>query len=99
MPPLASPARSPCSSTARRSRGPSAPPPPPAPTRPPPPGQPGPVALLFHSTALSGTVGPATTPRLYSTAQYLPSQRESADPEDVSASVEALAQASKPVIL
>ena len=61
-------------------------------------GQPGPVALLFHSTALAGSVGPETTPRLYSTAGYL-SGRHGADAEDVSAAVEALAAASKPVIL
>ena len=62
-------------------------------------GQPGPVALLFHSTALAGTVGPETHPRLYSTAPYLPAQRESADPDDVSAAVEALARAVRPVIV
>lgn len=34
-------------------------------------GQPGPVAVLFHSTSLIGTVGPESIPRLYSTAEYL----------------------------
>jgi acetolactate synthase-1/2/3 large subunit len=61
-------------------------------------GQPGPVALLFHSTALAGSVGPETTPRLYSTADYLP-ERHGADPDAVAAAIEALAAASKPVIL
>ncbi len=62
-------------------------------------GQPGPVALLFHSAALAGSVGPQTTPRLYATEQYLPSQRETANADDVAAAVEALARASRPVIL
>ncbi len=62
-------------------------------------GQPGPVALLFHSAALSATVGPDTTPRLYATEHYLPSQRETADPGDISDAVQALARASKPVIV
>jgi acetolactate synthase-1/2/3 large subunit len=61
-------------------------------------GQPGPVALLFHSAALAATVGPDTTPRLYSTAGYLP-QRQGANAQDVAAAIEALAQASRPVIL
>ncbi len=62
-------------------------------------GQPGPVALLFHSAAPSATVGPDTTPRLYATKQYLSSQRQSATTDDVSAAVETLAGASKPVII
>jgi acetolactate synthase-1/2/3 large subunit len=62
-------------------------------------GQPGPVALLFHSAALSATVGPATTPRLYATEQYLPSERAGANADDVEAAVEALAAASRPVII
>jgi len=61
-------------------------------------GQPGPVALLFHSAALAGSVGPDTTPRLYATEQYLP-ERHGADLADVGAAIEALADASKPVIL
>jgi acetolactate synthase-1/2/3 large subunit len=62
-------------------------------------GQPGPVALLFHSAALSATVGPSTTPRLYATGQYLPPERPVADPEAVDAAIEALAAASRPVII
>jgi len=62
-------------------------------------GQPGPVALLFHSAALAATVGPDTVPRLYSTEGYLPPERQGANSDDVEAAVEALAAASKPVIL
>src|SRR5436190_24208633 len=36
-------------------------------------GQPGPVAVLYHSAALTQNVGPNTTPRLYDTTAYLPS--------------------------
>lgn len=62
-------------------------------------GQPGPVALLFHSAALSATVGPATAPRLYATQQYLPPERPGADPDAVDAALEALASTSRPVII
>ena len=34
-------------------------------------GTPGPVAVLYHSSALSQTVGPDSTPRLYATPHYL----------------------------
>ena len=34
-------------------------------------GQPGPVAVLYHSAALEQTVGPETSPRLYATSAYL----------------------------
>jgi acetolactate synthase-1/2/3 large subunit len=61
-------------------------------------GQPGPVALLFHSAALAASVGPETTPRLYATEQYLP-ERHEADAASIDAAIEALAGASRPVIL
>lgn len=60
-------------------------------------GQPGPVAVMFHSAALTGTVGPGSVPRLYATAGYLPRPAEVAP--DVTALAEALRRAEFPVLL
>jgi acetolactate synthase I/II/III large subunit len=60
-------------------------------------GQPGPVAVLFHSAALTGTVGPDSVPRLYSSSGYL-SKSMTAKP-DVSGVVEELRSAQRPVLL
>jgi acetolactate synthase I/II/III large subunit len=60
-------------------------------------GQPGPVAVLFHSRALTGTVGPDSVPRLYATEGYLP-QNALREP-DMSAVAAALTSASSPVLL
>jgi acetolactate synthase I/II/III large subunit len=60
-------------------------------------GQPGPVAVLFHSAALTGQVGPGSVPRLYATSGYLPTVTE-AKP-DVSALADALRGAQAPVLL
>jgi acetolactate synthase-1/2/3 large subunit len=60
-------------------------------------GQPGPVAVLFHSAALVGNVGPDSVPRLYATSGYLP-QAAVATP-NVSALAEALRTAEFPVLV
>lgn len=62
-------------------------------------GQPGPVAVLYHSTALAGTVGPETTPRLYSTDAYLGRGNRGDDDTAIEAAVEALAGAARPAII
>ena len=62
-------------------------------------GQPGPVAVLYHSGALAETVGPDSTPRLYATEAYLPSERAAASPAQVEAAVRRLARAARPVII
>ena len=61
--------------------------------------QPGPVAVLYHSSALAQKVGPATRPRLYSTAAYLPAERRAASEEQVEAAVAKLGAAARPVII
>jgi acetolactate synthase I/II/III large subunit len=61
-------------------------------------GQPGPVALLFHSQALRGKVDPNAHPRLYPTARYLP-QRAGADPAAVNRACLELAKAERPIIV
>ncbi|HEX3789875.1 MAG TPA: thiamine pyrophosphate-binding protein [Pseudonocardiaceae bacterium] len=60
-------------------------------------GQPGPVAVLFHSEALTGTVGPNSVPRLYASSSYL-TTRPAAKPE-VGALAEDLRTAQRPVLL
>ena len=62
-------------------------------------GQPGPVAVLYHSAALGQSVGPQTTPRLYSTGAYLAPERPSAEEDRVDAAMEQLAAAVRPVII
>jgi acetolactate synthase-1/2/3 large subunit len=60
-------------------------------------GQPGPVAVLFHSAALTGTVGPDSVPRLYSSSGYLAATRSAAP--DVTDLADELRTAQRPVLL
>jgi acetolactate synthase I/II/III large subunit len=62
-------------------------------------GEPGPVAVLYHSAALRATVGPESKPKLYQTEPYLELRRPSASDGDVSDAFEILAEAERPVIL
>ncbi len=62
-------------------------------------GQPGPVAVLYHSAALAASVGPETSPRLYATSPYLAESRGSAPLERVDAAAAALRSAARPVII
>lgn len=61
-------------------------------------GQPGPVAVILHSTALAGTVGPDSRPFLYRSESYVRTLAGTAAP-DVSALTEALRTAERPVIV
>jgi acetolactate synthase-1/2/3 large subunit len=62
-------------------------------------GDPGPVAVVFHSTALRGSVGPASVPRIYETPAYLLGRSRSFDPEAIGRAAEALTAAARPVIV
>jgi acetolactate synthase-1/2/3 large subunit len=62
-------------------------------------GQPGPVAVLYHTAALTARVGPNTTPHLYSTGPYVHSERQGAVPARVDAAVETLRRAERPVVI
>jgi acetolactate synthase-1/2/3 large subunit len=62
-------------------------------------GERGPVALLYHSAALGGSVGPDSEPRLYSTQPYLPTPPPSADPVLVDAAARSLLAARSPVVI
>ena len=61
-------------------------------------GERGPVAVIYHSVALFGTVGPDSRPTLYPTPRYLPA-RSHGDQAHVRAAAAALAGAQKPVII
>jgi acetolactate synthase I/II/III large subunit len=59
----------------------------------------GPVAVLYHSYALAGDVGPDTTPRLYATSAYLPTAATAAPEDVVAGAAQRLATAVRPVII
>ena len=48
-------------------------------------GQPGPVAVVYHSSALQGRVGPTSLPRIYPTDAYLPAPSRGVDEETLDA--------------
>jgi acetolactate synthase I/II/III large subunit len=62
-------------------------------------GEPGPVAVIFHSASLRGRVGPDSKPRIYPTAAYLPRPSDAVDTSALSATVGALDAATRPVII
>jgi acetolactate synthase-1/2/3 large subunit len=62
-------------------------------------GEPGPVAVIFHSTALRGRVGPESKPRIYRTAAYLPRPSDAVDSDALRAAAAALDGAQRPVII
>jgi acetolactate synthase I/II/III large subunit len=62
-------------------------------------GDPGPVAVVFASTALQGDVGPGSTPRLFAAAGYLGQRPPAPDPDAVVRAVDVLARAERPVII
>lgn len=62
-------------------------------------GEPGPVSVIFHSSALRGTVDPTVAPRLYPTDRYLPRPNRAVDADAVRRAAEALAGAERPVVV
>jgi acetolactate synthase-1/2/3 large subunit len=62
-------------------------------------GEPGPVAVVFHSAALRGSVGPSTSPRIYATSRYLPRRWNGIDHGAIKAAAAALAAARRPVVV
>jgi acetolactate synthase I/II/III large subunit len=62
-------------------------------------GAPGPVAVVFRGSSLSGTVGPDATPRLYPTKRYLRRAPDQVDEFALQAAVDALKAARRPGIL
>jgi acetolactate synthase-1/2/3 large subunit len=62
-------------------------------------GEPGPVAVLYHSTALRADVGPESRPRLYKSDPYLEMKRPAPHAEDVERAARILVAAERPVII
>ncbi len=62
-------------------------------------GQPGPVAVVYHSSALQGKVGPASLPRIYPTGAYLPVPARGVDEETLDLVVQVIRAAARPVIV
>jgi acetolactate synthase-1/2/3 large subunit len=61
-------------------------------------GEPGPVAVLYHSSSLNGEVGPDSIPSLYPTGFYLP-RRPQGEIGSIVAIARALLDADRPVII
>jgi acetolactate synthase I/II/III large subunit len=59
----------------------------------------GPVAVLYHSAALGGAVGPETSPRLYATSAYMPNQASTPPQAVVEAAARRIQSAARPVIV
>jgi acetolactate synthase-1/2/3 large subunit len=62
-------------------------------------GDPGPVAVVFHSHALRGRIDTEALPQLHPTAPYLAPRVQGPHPDQVRALVEPLATAERPVVL
>jgi acetolactate synthase I/II/III large subunit len=62
-------------------------------------GEPGPVAVVYHSSALRGRVGPDSRPRLFPTAAYLPRPSLAVDTDALAAAAAALDAAVRPVVI
>ena len=62
-------------------------------------GEPGPVAVVFHSSSLKGVVGPSSVPRIYPTSAYLTLGGQSVDTAALDVAVDVLARAERPVIV
>jgi acetolactate synthase-1/2/3 large subunit len=62
-------------------------------------GQPGPVAVIYSLSALTGQVDAESQPRLYPTRHYLPTPLPPADPACVAAAAAVLQAAKRPVLI
>ncbi len=62
-------------------------------------GDPGPVAVVFRSESLQGSVGPDSRPRIYATEHYLTPRPQAVDDRAVANVVVALRASSRPVII
>jgi acetolactate synthase-1/2/3 large subunit len=62
-------------------------------------GEAGPVAVVFHSESLRGTVGPESSPRIYATGPYLASPSRAVDEEALARAHQALHVAQLPVVV
>ena len=62
-------------------------------------GDPGPVAVIYHSAAFEGSVGPGSFPRIYPAAGYIKELPKSVDQAAIEAAAETIQNAQRPVII
>jgi acetolactate synthase-1/2/3 large subunit len=62
-------------------------------------GEPGPVVVIFHGSALKGTVGPESRPRIYATPAYIPRPLRAVDESVLAEATAALRTAERPLII
>jgi acetolactate synthase-1/2/3 large subunit len=62
-------------------------------------GDPGPVAVIYHSAAFEGSVGPGSFPRIYPASGYIKELPKSVDLAAIEAAAEAIQSAQRPVII
>jgi acetolactate synthase-1/2/3 large subunit len=62
-------------------------------------GDPGPVAVIYHSAAFEGTVGPDSFPRIYPTSGYVKPASKAVDTDAVDAAAASIARAQRPIFV
>lgn len=62
-------------------------------------GEPGPVAVIMHSSSLDGTIGPDAFPRLYPTTGYVKPKSRAIDADAIADAAAAIAGAERPIII
>ncbi len=62
-------------------------------------GNPGPVAVIYHSASFEGSVGPDSFPRIYHADRYVKELATTVDPAAIADAAEAIGQAQRPVII
>jgi acetolactate synthase-1/2/3 large subunit len=62
-------------------------------------GEPGPVVVIYRASALAGTVGPDSAPRIYPTGAYLPRRSRAVDADALADAARALGAGRRPVIV
>ncbi len=62
-------------------------------------GDPGPVAVIYHSACFEGTVGPDSFPRLYHTSGYVKDKSRAVETAAVQAAATTIRAAERPVII
>jgi acetolactate synthase-1/2/3 large subunit len=62
-------------------------------------GNPGPVAVIYHSAAFEGSVGPDSFPRVYHASGYIKDAAGAVDLAEVQAAADAIRAAHRPVVI
>ena len=62
-------------------------------------GDPGPVAVIYHSGAFEGSVGPGSFPRIYHASGYVKDVTRAVDPAAIQAAADTIDAAQRPVVI